>query len=65
MREKKLRSERQSERMTERMYWNVPRVVFTYVTARVFYNMFMLLWSGVGKYLLCIIVGMIVVALLS
>jgi len=45
-------------------YWNVPRVVFTYVTARVFYNMFMLLWSGVGKYLLCIIVGMIIVTLL-
>ena len=45
-------------------YWNVPRVVFTYVTARVFYNVFMLLWGGVGKYLLFIVVGMIVVALL-
>ena len=45
-------------------YWNIPRVVFTYVTARVFYNVFMLLWSGVGKYLLFILVGMIVVALL-
>ena len=45
-------------------YWNIPRVVFTYVTARVFYNVFMLLWGGVGKYLLCIIVGMIVVSLL-
>ena len=60
MREKKSRSERR----TERMYWNIPRVVFTYVTARVFYNVFMLLWSGVGKYLLFIVVGMIVVALL-
>ena len=54
----------QSEKRPERSYWNVPRVVFTYVTARVFYNVFMLLWGGVGKYLLFIIVGMIVVALL-
>ena len=45
-------------------YWNIPRVVFTYVTARVFYNIFMVLWSGVGKYLLYMIVGLIIASLL-
>ena len=45
-------------------YWNIPRVVFTFVTARVFYNIFMVLWRGPGRYVMYMIVGLIIVSLL-
>ena len=45
-------------------YWDVPRVVFTYVTARVFYDILMALWRGPGMFLLCICVGALLVSML-
>ena len=49
----------------KRQYWTVPRVVFTYVTARVFYDILMALWRGPGMFLLCIVVGALIVSLLK
>ena len=45
-------------------YWDVPRVVFTYVTARVFYDILMALWRGPGMFLLCICVGALLASML-
>ena len=45
-------------------YWDVPRVVFTYVTARVFYDILMALWRGPGMFLLCICVGALLVSMM-
>ena len=45
-------------------YWNIPRVVFTYVTARIFYDILIALWKGPGMFLLCIVVGVLIVSLL-
>jgi len=45
-------------------YWNLPRVVFTYVTARVFYDILMAIWRGPGRFLLCIVVGALIISLI-
>ena len=45
-------------------YWSVPRVVFTYVTARVFYDILIAIWRGPGRVLLYVIVGAVIVALI-
>jgi hypothetical protein len=60
VREKNLRFKKR----TVRMYWNIPRVVFTYVTARIFYDILIAIWKGPGRFLLCIIVGALIVSLL-
>jgi len=45
-------------------HWNIPRVVFTYVTARVFYDIFRALWKGPGRFLFYIVVGAVIISLL-
>jgi hypothetical protein len=46
-------------------YWNVPRAVFTYVTARVFYDVLMAVWRGPGMFLFFIVVGALIVSLIK
>ena len=64
MREKNLRDKNRTER-SNKIYWNVPRVVVMYATARVFYDVLMVIWRGPGRFLFCIVVGALIVSLLS
>ena len=67
MREKNFRPKKWTVRLNEvrpSIYWNIPRVVFTYVTARIFYDILMAIWRGPGRYLFFIIVGVLIVSLL-
>ena len=49
----------------KRQYWTVPRVVFTYVTARVFYDILKVVWRGPGRYVMYVVVGSVLVSLLK
>ena len=55
----------EKEALSSKRYWTVPRVVFTYVTARVFYDILKVVWRGPGRYVMYVVVGAVLVSLLS
>ena len=46
-------------------YWNIPRVVVMYATARVFYDVLKVVWRGPGRYVVYVVVGAVLVSLLK
>ena len=46
-------------------YWSIRRVVFTYVTARFFYDLLKAVWRGPGRYVMYVAVGALIISLLK
>ena len=55
----------EKEKVSGKRYWTVPRVVFTYVTARVFYDILKVVWRGPGRYVMYVVVGAVLVSLIK